>query len=77
MDATVPEAYGFMHLWCPPKRALRGNTFACLTPQGRYLIQRSRARFARRAEAYRRVSGLTMELGQIDSIRFILFPASK
>lgn len=63
---------GFQRLWRAPKRAFKGGTLWTLNPQGRYLYDRSRARFEQRDDAYRpSTTLLTGELGTINNVRFI------
>lgn len=70
----MPGSAGFMRLWCMPNRALKGGTLDRLSAQGQHLLDRSRERFERRADAYRGARLLTMEIGRIESVRFMVSP---
>lgn len=64
---------GFRRPWASPRRAWRGGTLTRFSPRGLYLIEQSRQRFLRRADAYLPSTvPLTGEIGRIESFRFIL-----
>jgi hypothetical protein len=74
MNATMPDPCAWMRLWRLPRRAFKGGTPERLSARGRYLLGRSCERFERRARAIREARVLTMEIGHVESIRFVLSP---
>lgn len=68
---------GFKRIWRAPKRVFKGGSLARLTPQGEYLWDRSRERFARRPDAYLAyLLPLDGEIGIVEGFRFIAADAS-
>lgn len=70
---SMGSGAGWKRLWSAPNRVLReAESRVTLTPRARWLAAQSRARFERRADAYKPPAVLPREIGRVESFRFIL-----
>lgn len=70
---------GWVRLHTPPRRAFRGASLKSLTPRGKWLYDRSLARYNATPDGIEmakigRTSILTGEIGTIESFRIIISP---